>query len=77
MFLISEQERGFWLSLVVIGGPLGTTGGYVGTGAITANGGEWWYFFNIIALACAVCTIIVILSPSRYWNLDQVLKEKR
>ena len=77
MFLTSEKERGFWLSLVVIGGPIGTSVGYVGTGVITSNGGKWWYFFNFIALTCAVCLIVVILTPSSYLNLDQVLRVKR
>jgi hypothetical protein len=57
------------LSLLILGGPLGTVVGYAGTAIIS----DWRLAFRIMAMSMGGCILIVLFTPSQYLDTNKAI----
>ena len=63
------RQKAVWLSLIILGGPIGTCIGFSLSGFLTAHGYDWRISFFVLSIAMYVSTVLIWLLPNSYLDL--------
>ena len=65
-----------WLTLLLLAPPIGVVFGYAMTAILIAYF-SWEYVFYVQAIMIAPCVIAFLVTPSKYFDIEQALENKR
>lgn len=73
----TKNLKPYMMSLILLAGPLGVTIGYGATGYIVSLGISWRYAFLVLAIISGLSSILIVLMPDRYMNIEKCVELKR